>query len=86
MESTQRHFGGDVAAVQAQQESVIIEEVVQQLTTQSRQFRQTNAAGRNKRQCGLGGGGGWTNLKLKAHAYTNPRIPPCDHQSLSLLS
>lgn len=86
MESTQRHFrGGDVAAVQAQQESVIIEEVVQQLTTQSWQFRQTNAAGRNKRQCGLGGGG-WTNLKLKAHAYTNPQIPPCDHQSLSLLS
>lgn len=60
MESTQRHFGGDVAAVQAQQESVIIEEVVQQLTTQSRQFRQTNAAGRNKRQCGLGGGAGQT--------------------------
>lgn len=49
--------GGDVAAVQAQQESVIIEEAVQQLTTQSRQFRQTNAAGRNEWQCGLGGAG-----------------------------
>lgn len=58
---TKTFQGGDVAAVQAQQESVTIEEAVQRLTTQSRQFPQTNAAGRNKRQCGqyfmIGGGG-----------------------------